>query len=393
MTTQILDFGAPSPIDVQVMGRDAGRSFAIASALQRRISRLPGAVDVHLRQEINAPSLNLTVDRVKAGQAGLTLRDIAGSMFISLNSSSQLAPNQWLNPRNGVTYPIAVQTPQYRIDTFDALQRTPVTPPNGGSPQLVQNLVTVQRSSVPVVVNHYNVQPVFDIYANVDGRDLGGVAEDVRRIVDSVAGTVPPGTELKLRGQVETMQSSFARLGFGLMFAILLVYLLMVVNFESWLDPLIILMAVPGALAGGLWMLFLTQTTLSVPALMGCIMAIGVATANSILIVVFANEERKTGKSAVEAALSAGFTRFRPVLMTAAAMVLGMIPMALSLGQDSAENAPLARVVIGGLVCATCSTLLFVPVIYTYTRRKQPVQSDRLIQDDHPADNVLPTPA
>ena len=387
ITNQILNFGLPAPIDVQVVGRNAPANYRIARELQRRIALIPGAADVHIHQEVSYPELKVNVDRTKAEQAGLSQRDVANSLLISLSSSGQVAPNQWLNPVNGVNYQVAVQTPQYRIDSFDALNRTPISPAAGGgtgpnSTQLLSNLATMQRGTSVAIVNHYNVQPVYDVYANTEGRDLGGVAKDIRKIVKDLTPKLPRGSFIDVRGQVQTMNSSFLRLGIGMVFAILLVYLLMVVNFQSWLDPFIILMALPGALAGILWMLFVTQTTLSVPSLMGAIMSIGVATANSILLVSFANDERMTGKNALESALSAGFTRIRPVTMTALAMIIGMLPMALSLGEGGEQNAPLGRAVIGGLLMATFTTLFFVPVMYTYLRRNQPVDLDRQIEQE-----------
>jgi multidrug efflux pump subunit AcrB len=326
--------------------------------------------------------VRVNVDRTKADQAGLTQRDVANSMMISLSSSGQIAPNQWLNPQNGVSYQITVQTPQYRINSFDALQQTPVTATAGGTTQLLQNLATLERGTSTALVNHYNVQPVFDVYANVDRRDLGNVASDIERVVDDVRPRLPQGSSVVVRGQVQTMRSSFNRLGFGMIFAVLLVYLIMVVNFQSWLDPLIILMALPGALAGILWMLYITQTTMNVPSLMGSIMAIGVATANSILLVTFANDERTAGKSELDAALNAGFTRMRPVLMTALAMIIGMMPMALAMGEGGEQNAPLGRAVIGGLLVATFTTLFFVPIMYTFLRKKPPVDQDRQIEEE-----------
>jgi multidrug efflux pump subunit AcrB len=321
------------------------------------------------------------VDRVKAGQSGLTQRDVANSMLISLSSSGQTAPNQWLNPANGVSYFVAVQTPQSRMDSIDALRRTPITAPGGGNTQLLDNLLqSVRRTSTASLVSHYNVQPVYNVYANTDQRDLGGVANDIRAIVDDVSQKLPRTTTILMRGQVETMQNSFRRLGFGVVFAIMLVYLLMVVNFQSWLDPFIILTALPGAFAGILWMLYATQTTISVPSLMGSIMAIGVATANSILVVTFANDERRAGLDHMDAALSAGFTRIRPVLMTATAMIIGMLPMAFGSSEGGEQNAPLGRAVIGGLLMATFSTLFFVPVLYSVLRRKPPVDMDRQIE-------------
>lgn len=383
ITNQILNFGLPAPIDVQVVGRNAAANYAAIRELQRRIATIPGAVDVHIHQEVNYPEVQVNVDRTKADQAGLTQRDVANSLLISLSSSGQVAPNQWLNPVNGVNYQVAVQTPQYRIDSFDALDRTPISPGTGaGSTQLLSNLATMQRGSSVAIVNHYNVQPVYDVYANTDERDLGGVAGEIQKIVKDMTPKLPRGAFIDVRGQVETMNSSFFRLGIGLLFAILLVYLLMVVNFQSWVDPFIILMALPGALSGILWMLFVTQTTLNVPSLMGAIMSIGVATANSILLVSFANDERMDGKNGMEAALSAGFTRIRPVTMTALAMIIGMLPMALSLGEGGEQNAPLGRAVIGGLLIATFTTLFFVPIIYTYLRKEQPVDLDRQIEQE-----------
>lgn len=382
ITNQILNFGIPSPIDVQVIGRNVQANWKIAQQLQREMSGIPGAVDVHIRQELNSPTVDVDVDRTKADQAGLTERDVANSMFISLSSSGQTSPNQWLNPANGVSYQITVQTPQYRIDSFDALKRTPITATNGMTTQLLQNLVSLHRTQTPAVISHYNVQPLYDVYANTDHRDLGGVAGDIDKVMNSLKGHLPPGTTLKLRGQVQTMRASFLRLGLGMLFAILLVYLLMVVNFQSWLDPFIILTALPGALAGILWILFLTGTTLNVPSLMGCIMAIGVATANSILLVVFANDERLEGKDHLGAALSAGYTRIRPVVMTALAMIIGMLPMSLALGEGGEQNAPLGRAVIGGLIVATFTTLFFVPVMYSYLRKKQPLDQDRQIEHE-----------
>ncbi|HXF26778.1 MAG TPA: efflux RND transporter permease subunit [Bryobacteraceae bacterium] len=390
MTNQILNFGLPAPIDIEVIGRNENANYQLTKRIEREVARVPGAVDVGIRQEMRAPTVKVDVDRIKASQAGLTQRDVANSLLISLSSSGQVAPNQWLNPATGVSYDITVQTPQYRINSFDTLQDTPITSAGGGSTQLLRNLGTLSRTTTPAVVTHYDVQPVFDIYANVDQRDLGGVARDVERVLDKYRKHLPVGTLLRIRGQVETMQSSFVRLGLGMLFAILLVYLLMVVNFQSWVDPFIILMAIPGAFSGILWTLFLTGTTLNVPSLMGCIMAIGVATANSILLVTFANDERVEGKSAIESALSAGYTRLRPVLMTALAMILGMLPMSLALGEGGEQNAPLGRAVIGGLIIATVSTLFFVPVVYSYLRKAAPVDKDRQIEAEWAEGESIP---
>ena len=383
ITNQILNFGLPAPIDVQVVGRDPVGNYKIAQQLEREMAAIPGAADVHIHQEVNYPEVRVNVDRSKSNQLGLTQRDVANSLLISLSSSGQVAPNQWLNPVNGVNYQVAVQTPTYRIDSFDAIQRTPISSLTGnGQTQLLSNLATLRRGVSTAVVNHYNVQPVYDIYANVDQRDLGGVADEVDKIIKNVSKKLPKGASLVMRGQVETMRSSFLRLGIGIVLAVLLVYLLIVVNFQSWVDPLIILMALPGALAGILWMLFITQTTLNVPSLMGAIMCIGVATANSILMVTFANDERAAGKNAIEAALSAGYTRIRPVTMTALAMIIGMLPMALSLGEGGEQNAPLGRAVIGGLIVATFTTLFFVPIMYTFLRKKPPADLDRELDEE-----------
>ncbi len=384
ITNQILNFGIPAPIDVQVTGRDQNAALKVAQMLERKLRVIPGAVDVHIRQEVNTPAIEMNVDRDKAVQAGMTQRDVANSMLISLSGSGQIAPAQWLNPVNGVSYGVAVQTPQSRMNSLDAVRQTPINAlGSSAQPQLLDNLLSAtKRTTTAGMLNHFNVQPVFDVYANTDLRDLGGVATDIQKVLDDSAKDVPKGLVVSLRGQVETMVSSFKRLSLGLVFAVLLVYLLMVVNFQSWLDPFIILTALPGAFAGILWMLFATQTTINVPSLMGAIMAVGVATANSILLVTFANDERFEGKDHIEAALSAGVTRIRPVLMTALAMIVGMLPMALGMGEGGEQNAPLGRAVIGGLLFATFSTLFFVPMVYSFLRRKPPVNQDRQIEDE-----------
>jgi multidrug efflux pump subunit AcrB len=326
-------------------------------------------VDVHVHQVVNAPELFFTVDRERATALSLTERDIASNLLVSLASSGQTAPNFWLNPQNGVQYSVSVQTPQHRMGTLAAITSTPILPASGiGPTQQLDNVARMTRRAGLAVVNHYNVQPVFDVFANVQDRDLGGVARDVDRVLDEIRPTLPRGSTLVMRGQVASMRESFLGLALGLAFAVVLVYLLMVVNFQSWLDPLIIITALPGALAGIVWMLYVTQTPLSVPSLMGAIMSIGVATANSILIVAFANERRRDGLSARDAALDAGYTRLRPVLMTATAMVIGMIPMALGLGEGGEQNAPLGRAVIGGLALATLATLFVVPIVYAALR-------------------------
>ncbi len=381
MTNQILNFGLPAPIDVQVVGRDLVNNYTVTQKMLKRIQAIPGVVDARIHEQIAYPTLKVNVDRDKAQQFGLTQRDVASSMLISLSGSYQTAPNQWLNLQNGVNYSVTVQTPQYKIDSIDAMQRTPVTAAGAsGNTQLLSSVATVQRGISTEVVDHYNVQPVYDIFCDVDLRDLGSVARAIQKVVDDESKGLPRGSWSVIRGQVRTMQDSFLRLGIGIAFAVVFVYLLMVVNFQSWLDPFIILMALPLGFSGILWMLYITQTTFNVPSLMGIIMAIGVATANSILVVTFANDERKTGKGPFEAALSAGYTRLRPVCMTALAMIIGMLPMSLALGEGGEQNAPLGRAVIGGLLFATFGTLFIVPIFYTIFRKRPPVNYDEEIQ-------------
>ena len=370
IVTQILNFGLPAPIDIQVVGRHPD-NYKVAKQIEARVSQIPGVVDAHVHQVVDTPELRVNVDRTRAEQIGLTQQDVANTVLYSLSSSGQAARNYWLNPQNGVTYLLAVQTPQNQIDSVDALQSTPVVVTGQSAPQLLSNLATIQRGTTSTVVNHYNVQPVFDVFLSVQGRSLGAVAREVDKVLADVKKNLPRGTFITVRGQVKSMQSSFWGLGTGILFALVLVYLLMVVNFQSWTDPLIIIMALPGALFGVLWALFVTQTTFNVPSLMGTIMVMGLATANSILVVVFANDLRKEGKDARTAALEAGFTRLRPVMMTAFAMIIGMTPMALGLGEGGEQNAPLGRAVIGGLVGATFATLFFVPVVYSLMRRSQ----------------------
>ncbi|HLY11924.1 MAG TPA: efflux RND transporter permease subunit [Planctomycetota bacterium] len=375
MVSQILNFGLPAPIDIQIVGRNP-KNLEIAQDLARRVARIPGTADVHLHQQVDAPELRVAVDRAKASELGLTQSNVAGDVLVSLSGSGQAAPNYWLNPQNGVNYSVIVQTPQYKMESIQKLENTPISTSTPGTYQLLSNLATVSRSTGMMVVNHYNVQPTYNVFASNQGRDLAGVAADIDRVLDSVRPTLPRGTTITVRGQVQSMRTSFVGLAGGLVFAILLVYFLMVVNFQSWTDPLIIAAALPGALAGILWMLYATQTTLNVPSLMGAIMAMGVGTANSILMITFANDRRREGADARTAALDAGFTRLRPVIMTALAMVIGMLPMSLGLGEGGEQNAPLGRAVIGGLIVATVSTLFFVPVVYSLLRRKPlaPVQ-------------------
>ncbi len=372
IVSQILNFGIPAPIDIQITGRDP-KGYDIANEIRSRITQIPGAADVHVHQVVHGPDLRVNVDRTRAQQIGLTQNDVARTMLISLSSSGQNAPNFWLNFQNGVNYQVAVQTPQYKMDTLQDLQNTPVVAQNLPRPELLANLATVERRESPIIVNHYDVQPVFDVLANVQGRDLGGVAGQVNKVVNEFKSKLPRGTFLNVRGQVDSMNKSFAGIGAGILFAIVLVYFLMTVNFQSWTDPFIIIMALPGALCGIIWTLFVTGTTLNVPSLMGAIMAIGVATANSILVVTFANDERcgQHPKSAHDAALSAGFTRLRPVTMTALAMIIGMLPFSFGLGEGGEQNAPLGRAVIGGLIVATFATLFFVPVVYSMLRKAE----------------------
>jgi len=374
MVSQILNFGLPAPIDVQVTGplAESDTNFRVAQQIAGELRGVPGAVDVHVQQILDAPRIMVDTDRLLAQQVGLTEQNVASSLLISL-SGSGTTPNYWLNYKNGVSYQVVAQTPQYRVMSMDTLHRTPTAIPGQTSPQLLSNLADFHRTTTPLSLNHYNVQPVFDVYAGVQGIDLGSVSDQVARIVKKYQGKISKASSIVVRGQVQSMNQAFSQLGLGVVFAVLLVYFLMVVNFQSWMDPLIILMALPGALAGILWALFVTGTTISVPALMGCIMAIGVATSNSILMITFANEQRgpdSGGHDARAAALVAGRTRLRPVMMTALAMLLGMLPMSLGLGEGGEQNAPLGRAVIGGLMVATFYTLFFVPVTYSLLRRR-----------------------
>jgi multidrug efflux pump subunit AcrB len=381
IVSQTLNFGLQSPIDIQVLGNNRAANYEIARRIADRVRTVPGLVDVRVHQVVAAPELRIDVDRTRAAQIGLSQRDVANSLLVSLASSSDAAPNFWLNPQNGVSYRVSVQTPQYRIDTLDALQSEPVVATGLAAPELLTNLAEVRRGTTLAVANHYNIQPVFDVFANVQDRDLGGAARDVRRIMADVEKELPRGSTLALRGQVQSMDAAFVGLAGGLVFAIVLVYSLMVVNFQSWLDPFIIITALPGALAGILIALFVTQTTINVPSLMGAIMSIGVATSNSILLVTFANDQRHEGHDAMSAALSAGYIRLRPVLMTALAMIIGMLPMALGVGEGAEQNAPLGRAVIGGLAMATFATLFVVPVIYSLLRTRPPFAAGAMHPD------------
>src|SRR5262249_43969107 len=350
-----------------------------------KVRAIPGAVDVRIWQQNDQPKLRLDIDRTKADLVGYTARDVASSLLVALSSSSQTAPAFWLNPANGGSYQMATQTPQYRIDSLDALGNIPVTGTSGAAPQLLSNLSSIKRGSGPAIATHYDIQPTIDVYTAVQGTDLGDVAAKVSKIVDEARAKLSKGNSVVIRGQVQTMQTSFFGLGVGLIFAILLVYLLIVVNFQSWSDPFIIITALPGAMAGIVWMLFLTHTTLSVPALMGAIMCIGVATANAILVVTFAKERLAETKDPFKSALDAGVTRLRPVIMTALAMIIGMIPMALGLGEGGEQNAPLGRAVIGGLLVAPVATLVCVPAVVS-TLRGRPLRRE-------PARDASPPPA
>ena len=365
IVSQILNFGLPAPIDIQVVGYsvDANREFA--DKLLERVKQVRGTVDLHIQQPFDQPYLHVDVDRTKAQEVGFSQRDIATNLLVSLSGSFQTTPEFWLNPKTGVSYSIATQTPQYRIDSLQSLENIPVTGPSGAHPEILASLASIHRGAGMAVVSHYDIQPMIDIYGSVQGRDLGGVSRDLNKIIEASKKELPRGSQLNVRGQIQTMRSSYTGLLSGLLFSIVLVYLLIVVNFQSWLDPFIIISALPAALAGIVWFLFVTHTTLSVPALTGSIMCVGVATANSILVVSFAKEQLAEGKDAIAAALNAGFTRFRPVLMTALAMIIGMVPMAIGLGEGGEQNAPLGRAVIGGLLFATVATLFFVPVFFS----------------------------
>ncbi len=380
IVSQILNFGLPAPIDVQVVGYNASANRALARRMLEQFRHIPGIADLRIQQTYDLPELHVDVDRTRAQQAGLTQRDVATDMLISLSGSFQTQPAFWLNPKNGVSYTISTQMPQYDLGSLDALRNLPVTSADGNKPpQILGGLATFSRGSAAGLVSHYNAQPVIDIFAAVEDRDLAAVAKEVNKIVAEQSQHLPKGTQLIARGQMQTMQTSFKGLYLGLAFAIVLVYLLIVVNFQSWLDPFIIITALPAAIAGIVWILFLTHTTLSVPALTGAIMCMGVATANSILVVSFARERFRETGDAARAAVEAGYTRFRPVLMTALAMIIGMVPMALGLGDGGEQNAPLGRAVIGGLLSATIATLFFVPVVFRilYQRRRVPTEAQQ----------------
>jgi multidrug efflux pump subunit AcrB len=365
IVSQILNFGAPSPIDLQIRGNDLAANFVYANQLLDKIRHIPGIVDVRIQQSNRSPVLRVDMDRTRAQAVGITARDVTNSLVVNLAGSIQVAPTFWLNPKNGVSYPIVMQTPQYRLDSMDALANIPVGGSGTDVPQLLGGLASIKRAMSNAVVTQYDLQPMVQINASTQGRDLGGVASDIRRIIAETAKQVPKGATVALLGQAKTMDGAFTNLLFGLLGAIVLIYFIIVINFQSWLDPFIIITALPAALAGIVWMLFVTHTSISVPALTGAIMSMGVATANSVLVVSFARERLDALGDATAAAIEAGFVRCRPVLMTALAMIIGMLPMSLGLGDGGEQNAPLGRAVIGGLVFATVATLIFVPVVFS----------------------------
>ena len=414
IVNQILNFGLPAPIDVQIIG-GSPQTAKIAKEVKEKVQAISGAVDVHVHQITNGPALQITVDRQRAAELGMTQREVANNVLTTLSSSAVVNFNLWPDPKSGLQYPVAVQTPQYLLSSIDDVMNTNLPGKGSSGSQMLSNVATIERKETPLVVSHTNVQPTFDVFANVQGTDLGSVAAEIDKIVagycppppsnswwsgwfaksdappaakpgekaevkkdvNPICANLPPGIRIEVRGQVESMKNAFFNLGLGILFAAMLVYFIMVVNFQSWTDPFIIITALPGALCGIIWLLFLTGTTFSVPSLMGTIMSVGVATANSILIVSFAKEQLSAGKTAMQAALAAGYTRLRPVLMTASAMIIGMVPMALGLGEGGEQNAPLGRAVIGGLIFATISSLVFVPVVFSliHGRRERPVQS------------------
>jgi multidrug efflux pump subunit AcrB len=378
IVSQILNFGAPAPIDLQIRGSNVAPNYAYAQKLLLALRRIPGLADARIQQSLDAPGINVDLDRTRAQYVGVTARDVTSSMVVNLAGSSQVAPTYWLNPDNNVSYSIVMQTPQYQIDSLNALKSLPITPTGAAAQAQIGNqaatlggMSEINRVSRSAVVSQYNIAPVIQIYATTQGRDLGAVAADIQTVVQQTAGDKPRGANVVLAGQVTTMNSAFSGLLFGLLGAIVLIYLLIVVNFQSWSDPFVIITALPAALAGIVWMLFATGTTLSVPALTGAIMCMGVATANSVLVISFARERLEVLGDPIQAALEAGFVRFRPVIMTALAMIIGMAPMALGLGEGGEQNAPLGRAVVGGLIFATIATLMFVPVVFSLVHKRQ----------------------
>jgi multidrug efflux pump subunit AcrB len=379
IVSQTLNFGLPAPFNIQINGRDQAKNREIAARLAEKIRHVPGAVDVRVQQPADLPKLRFTIDRTKALDMGLSEKDVANSVLLALSGSGQVQPAYWLNPKVGIQYLINVRAPEFAIDSLSALNSIPInaSTPGEGNAQVLANVATITRTNGAPVISHYNVMPVIDVFGGVSGRDLGGVLRDIEPLIKDVEKELPRGSFIMLRGQAETMRSSFIGLGIGLLMAMVLIYLLLVVNFQSWLDPFIIITALPGALAGVVWALHLTLTTVSVPALMGAIMSLGVATANSVLVVSFARDNLARGMSALEAAFDAGASRLRPVLMTALAMVIGMLPMSLGLGEGGEQNAPLGRAVIGGLALATLATLFFVPVVFSMMHRRKAAKRAR----------------
>ena len=394
ITTQILNFGQPAPIDIQIEGNDAGASKAQAYKILTQLRQVPGLVDLRIQQPFNYPTLQVNVDRTKASQGGFTARDVGNSMLNTLSGSFQLTPMFFLNWKNMVAYNIVAQTPQYKMDSMQDLENIPINRATGNSntqaapanPEILSDLANVGRGTEMAVVNHYNIRRVVDVYGNTEGRDLGAIGRQISNILNGDDKSLPRGTFITMKGQVETMRSAYVGLLGGLVFSIVLVYLLIVVNFQSWVDPFIIITALPAALAGIVLFLFFTHTTLSVPALMGAIMCMGVATANSILVVSFARIRLEEHGNALRAAIEAGTTRFRPVIMTALAMIIGMLPMALGLGDGGEQNAPLGRAVIGGLLCATAATLLFVPSVFAFIHNRANSRQARIqhrLREEH----------
>ena len=382
--SQILNFGAPAPIEIQIRGPQLADNFAYAQSLLRRLRHIPGFVDARIQQSLNAPSFDVNVDRTRAQYVGITERDVTNSMVVDLAGSSQVQPIFWLNPANGVNYSVVMQTPQYQVDLLGALRDMPITAA-GAPSQTLGAIADIKRSAIPAVYSQYNIQPLIQIYGTTQDRDLGAVAADVQKVLNETAKSAPKSAQVVMLGQVQTMNNSFSGLIFGLLAAVVLIYLLIVVNFQSWADPFVIITALPAALAGIVWMLFATGTTLSVPALTGAIMCMGVATANSVLVVSFAKERLEEHGDAVAAAIEAGFVRLRPVLMTALAMIIGMTPMALGLGEAGEQNAPLGRAVVGGLGFATVATLIFVPVVFSLIHQRRGLVGARVIGEPHAA--------
>jgi multidrug efflux pump subunit AcrB len=389
IVTQTVSFGLPAPYDIQVVGRNQADDQKVANAIGDKIRHVPGAVDVRVQQPNDLQRVMFSVDRTKAAQLGLTERDVASSVLLGLSGSSQVTPTYWLDPTTAVQYLVNVRVPETRTTTLSDLASMPISAskPGAGNGQLLSNLATVSRTTSQPIYSHYNVMPVVDVFGGVNSRDLGGVLGDIKPIIAEAKKTAPPGTDIILRGQAATMNSSFIGLSLGMLMAIGLIYLLLVVNFQSWLDPFIILTALTGALTGVVWALHITSTTLSVPAMMGAIMCLGVATANSVLVVTFARTHLEEGRTPLEAAWEAGTGRLRPVIMTATAMVIGMVPMALSLGEGGEQNAPLGRAVIGGLIVATVATLLFVPVVFSLLHRQTANAAETIEPQTYPPTN------